>query len=123
MGTWWNSRAKKRVDGEVGIGGVPALQAFSDFPDPHKDAKSRSPIWGPYTTTAIKGYFTGTPLEDLLSSRPGRLGNGLGFRGSGQSWVQAFQDLTWRFMGSHKWGYKSHNMDYNYSYLTYNLGL
>ena len=28
--------------------------------------------------------------------------------------------LTWRFMGSYKWGYKSRNMGYNYSYPTYN---
>ena len=27
---------------------------------------------------------------------------------------------TWRFMGSYKWGYKSPNMGYNYSYPTYN---
>ena len=28
--------------------------------------------------------------------------------------------LTWRFMGSYKWGYKSPNMGYKYSYPTYN---
>ena len=28
--------------------------------------------------------------------------------------------LTWRFMGGYKYGYKSPNMGYNYSYLTYN---
>ena len=27
---------------------------------------------------------------------------------------------TWRFMASSKWGYKSRNMGYNYSYPTYN---
>ena len=27
---------------------------------------------------------------------------------------------TWRFMGSYKWSYKSPNMSYNYSCLTYN---
>ena len=27
---------------------------------------------------------------------------------------------TWRLMGSYKWGYKSPNMGYNYSYPTYN---
>ena len=27
---------------------------------------------------------------------------------------------TWRFMGSYKWGYKSPNMGYTYSYPTYN---
>ena len=27
---------------------------------------------------------------------------------------------TWRFMGSYKWGYKSPNMGYKYSYPTYN---
>ena len=27
---------------------------------------------------------------------------------------------TWRFMGSYKGSYKSLNMGYNYSYLTYN---
>ena len=28
--------------------------------------------------------------------------------------------LTWRFMGSYKWGYKSPNMSYKYTYPTYN---
>ena len=28
--------------------------------------------------------------------------------------------LTWRFMGSYKWGYKSANKGYKYGYLTYN---
>ena len=28
---------------------------------------------------------------------------------------------TWRFMGSNKWGYKSPDMGYKYSYPTYNL--
>ena len=27
--------------------------------------------------------------------------------------------VTWRFMGSYKWSYKSPNMGYNYRYLTY----
>ena len=27
---------------------------------------------------------------------------------------------TWRFMGGHKWGYKSPNMGYKYSYPTHN---
>ena len=29
------------------------------------------------------------------------------------------QDLTWRFMGSYKWAYKSPNMGYQYSYSAY----
>ena len=33
-------------------------------------------------------------------------------------WVRVGR--TWRFMGSYKWGYKSPNMGYNYSYPTYN---
>ena len=28
--------------------------------------------------------------------------------------------VTWRFMGSYKWGYTSPNMGYTYSYPTYN---
>ena len=35
------------------------------------------------------------------------------------STIQVRSD-TWRFMGSYKWGYKSPNVGYNYSYLTYN---
>ena len=29
--------------------------------------------------------------------------------------------LTWRFMGSYKWSFKSPNMGYNYSYPAYKL--
>ena len=31
-----------------------------------------------------------------------------------------FLGVTWRFMGSYKWGYKSPNMGYKYGCLTYN---
>ena len=44
---------------------------------------------------------------------------GLG-SGSGQERVQLSPQLNpaWRFMGSYKWGYKSPNKGYKYSYLT-----
>ena len=29
-------------------------------------------------------------------------------------------ETTWRFMGTYKWGYKSPNVGYKYSYPTYN---
>ena len=57
---------------------------------------------------------------------------GLGFRVQGidpsvrvQGLIQGLQGyratgLTWSFMGSCKWSYKSPNMDCNYSYATYN---
>ena len=36
-------------------------------------------------------------------------------RGTG---CRVLRQPAWRFMGSHKWGYKSPNMSYKYSYPT-----
>ena len=37
----------------------------------------------------------------------------------GGSQAQGARGVTWRFMGSYKWGYQSPNMDYRCGYPTY----
>ena len=49
------------------------------------------------------------------------IANGSSMLLEGCSCYLSFLPYTWRVMGSSKWGYKSPNMGYKYSYSTYDL--